>query len=186
MGIKMRKGLLSFPRGQDPLAGNHLHRLKLFFVSSAAHFCASMRAYFLSEFVSVHFIHPLNLTPFANVFGSSSMSRSLGIDNPGQMTWRGISAPLKKTSAKKRDFRHISLALHSRTVALFPCALSPSSDRERFELRETAADRSSWSVIILNPGNNQIAAFDLDHLSFPDHGRHISRQNPTLKLSQQV
>jgi hypothetical protein len=43
-----------------------------------------------------------------------------------------------------------------------------------------------WSVIVLNPGNNQIAAFDPDHLSFPDHGRHISRQNPTLQLSQQA
>jgi len=39
-------------------------------------------------------------------------------------------------------------------------------------------------VTVLNPGNNQIAAFDSDHLSIACHSRQFPRQDPSLQLSQ--
>jgi hypothetical protein len=54
---------------------------------------------------------------------------------------------------------------------------------ERVELRDIRNGDRSWSVIVVNPGGHQVAAFGSDPLSFPDRRSIIPRQNPSLQLS---
>ncbi len=63
------------------------------------------------------------------------------------------------------------------TAALFVCAFSPLFNQERIEQRETRFPGRSRSLIGLNPGANQIDAFDSDPLSLAARERHIPRQN---------
>ncbi len=85
---------------------------------------------------------------------------------------------------RKKENAAASRSAFLQTAALFDCALSSFSNRERIEQRETRFGERSWSVIDVNPGAHQIDAFDSDPLSLPVRERCIPRQNQTLQLTQ--